>query len=175
MFPLVPIINSSGAPDVFPAVGSYLSTFDVIGAGATAYLNAPTYVPSSIAPIFYNIPALKAKNSGQFGFQLKYTPQGSDVQYGFYAAQYNEKAPNFYIGFRRHRLRRRPGSRSMPRYQNATGVSATTVPGPANVAIEASVRRNADLNSDPQLNVGTATTAAIRAMQSATLRISISR
>ncbi len=138
-------------PSLIPGAGSYLSSFDVAGAGSSAFLVAPATVP---APAFAVIPDMKAKNAGQGGLQLKWTPTGSDVEYGFYAARYNDKTPNFYLGF----------SPAFPPGAPATwqavyaegiktyGVSASTVLGGFNVAAEVSVRRNTPLVSDPTPN-----------------------
>ena len=135
-------------PSNIPGSGSYLSAFDIIGPGTSGYLNAPTFTG---APVFSSIADLRAKNSGQFGLQLKYTPEGSDIEYGLYAARYNDKTPNFYLGF---------SSTGPATWQQVyaegiktVGASASTVLGDTNVAIEGSVRRNNDLNSDPVVNL----------------------
>jgi len=146
-------------PSLIPGAGSYLSSFDVAGAGSSAFLVAPATVP---APAFAVIPDMKAKNSGQGGVQLKWTPSGSDVELGFYAARYNDKTPNFYLGF----------SPAFPPGAPATwqavyaegiktyGASASTVLGGFNVAAEVSVRRNTPLVSDPTPNFTGAGTPA---------------
>jgi hypothetical protein len=146
-------------PSLIPGAGSYLSSFDVAGAGSSAFLVAPATVP---APAFAVIPDMKAKNSGQGGLQLKWTPSGSDVELGFYAARYNDKTPNFYLGF----------SPAFPPGAPATwqavyaegiktyGASASTVLGGFNVAAEVSVRRNTPLVSDPTPNFTGAGTPA---------------
>ena len=133
-------------PSIIPGVGSYLSAYDAAGAGSTGFLVAPAGAP---APTFMTIGDMKAKNSGQGGVQLKFTPSGSDVEYGFYAARYHDKTPYFYLGFD-------PSSGAPSTVQavyaeniKTFGVSASTVLGGFNVATEASVRRNTPLVSDP--------------------------
>lgn len=138
-------------PSIIPGVGSYLSAFDVAGAGSTGFLVAPAGAP---APTFMSISDMKAKDSGQGGLQLKFTPSGSDVEYGLYAARYHDKTPYFYLGF----------SPSFPPGAPATwqgvyaeniktyGASASTVLGGFNVAAEVSVRRDTPLVSDPTPN-----------------------
>ncbi|MYM34443.1 DUF1302 family protein [Duganella sp. FT94W] len=138
-------------PTQIPGAGSYLSSYDAAGAGYSAYLVAPT---NSGAPAFRALPDLKPKNSGQGGLQLKYTPEGSDVEYGLYAARYHDKTPYFYLGFAPGFP---PGAPSTVQAVYAEGIrtfgaSASTVLGGANVAAEVSVRRNTPLVSDPTPN-----------------------
>ncbi|MES2350147.1 MAG: DUF1302 domain-containing protein [Pseudomonadota bacterium] len=138
-------------PTQIPGVGSYLSSYDAAGAGSTAFLVAPT---SSGAPAFYTVPDMKAKNSGQGGLQVKFSPAGSDVEYGFYAARYHDKTPYFYLGFTPGFP---PGAPSTVQAVYAEGIrtfgaSASTVLLGANVAAEVSVRRNTPLVSDPTPN-----------------------
>lgn len=136
-------------PSMIPGVGSYLSAYDAAGAGSTGFLVAPAGAP---APTFMTIGDMKARNSGQGGAQVKFTPSGSDVEYGFYAARYHDKTPYFYLGFD-------PSSGAPSTVQavyaeniKTFGVSASTVLGGFNVAAEASVRRNTPLVSDPVPN-----------------------
>ncbi|MCU6498986.1 DUF1302 domain-containing protein [Rugamonas sp. A1-17] len=138
-------------PTQIPGVGSYLSSYDAAGAGSSAFLVAPA---NSGAPAFYTQPDMKAKNSGQGGVQVKFTPAGSDVEYGFYAARYHDKTPYFYLGFAPGFP---PGAPSTVRAVYAEGIrtfgaSASTVLLGANVAAEVSVRRNTPLVSDPTPN-----------------------
>jgi hypothetical protein len=138
-------------PSLIPGVGSYLSAYDAAGDGATGFLVAPAGAP---APTFMTIPDMKAKNSGQGGVQLKWTPSGTDVELGFYAARYHDKTPYFYLGFAPAFP---PGAPSTVQAVYAEGiktygVSASTVLGGFNVATEVSVRRNTPLVSDPTPN-----------------------
>ena len=138
-------------PTQIPGVGSYLSSYDAAGAGSSAFLVAPT---NSGAPAFYTIADMKAKNSGQGGLQIKFTPAGSDVEYGLYAARYHDKTPYFYLRFAPAFP---PGAPSAVQAVYAEGIntfgaSASTVLLGANVAAEISVRRNTPLVSDPTPN-----------------------
>lgn len=138
-------------PSIIPGVGSYLSAFDVVGSGATGYLVAPAGAP---APTFMSIADMKAKDSGQGGVQLKWTPAGSDVEYGFYAARYHDKTPYFYLGFAPSFPPGAPATWQSVYAENVKtyGVSASTVLGGFNVATEVSVRRDTPLVSDPTPN-----------------------
>ena len=136
---------------VIPGVGSYLSNYDAAGAGATGFLVAPV---GSGAPVFMTQPDMKGKDSGQGGAQIKFTPAGSDVEYGLYAARYHDKTPYFYLGFAPAFP---PGAPATVQAVYAEGIktygaSASTVLGGFNVAAEVSVRRNSPLVSDPTPN-----------------------
>jgi hypothetical protein len=65
-----------------PGAGSYLSDFNGAGVGVTTMLTP--FGPHAA------IPDMEAKNSGQGGVQVKFTPENSGVEYGLYAAQYND-------------------------------------------------------------------------------------
>jgi hypothetical protein len=138
-------------PTLIPGVGSYLSTYDAAGAGATGFLVAPV---GSGAPTFFTQPDMKTSNSGQGGAQVKFTPAGSDVEFGVYAARYHDKTPYFYLGFAPAFP---PGAPATVQAVYAEGIktygaSASTVLGGFNVAAEISVRRNTPLVSDPTPN-----------------------
>lgn len=135
-------------PTVIPGVGSYLSAYDAAGAGSTGFLVAPAGAP---APTFMTIPDMKAKNSGQGGVQVKFTPSGSDVEYGLYAARYHDKTPYFYLGFSPFFPPGAPSTLQAVYAENIKtyGASASTVLGGVNVAAEVSIRRNTPLVSDP--------------------------
>lgn len=138
-------------PTIIPGVGSYLSSYDAAGAGSTGFLVAPAGAP---APTFMTQPDMKAKNSGQGGMQVKFTPAGSDVEYGLYAAQYHDKTPYFYLGFAPSFPPGAPSTLQAVYAENIRtyGASASTVLGGVNVAAEVSVRRNTPLVSDPTPN-----------------------
>lgn len=69
-----------------PAAGSFLSDVDVVGAGAEWFV--PGVIP---------VQGGEARDSGQFGVQLRLRPDYSDVEYGFYAAKYHDKGPQLYL------------------------------------------------------------------------------
>ncbi|TBW48319.1 DUF1302 domain-containing protein [Marinobacter halodurans] len=70
-----------------PGSGSYFSNGDFAGAGAES-----AYFPTGNLTHSKDI---EARNSGQFGAQLKYTIGDWDL--GLYAAQYHAKTPQFYF------------------------------------------------------------------------------
>jgi hypothetical protein len=70
-----------------PGAGSYLSDVDAIGEGS-----------GSLFTVFGSETRhgkdIEAKDSGQGGMQLRYKPEGTELELGFYAAQYHDKAPS---------------------------------------------------------------------------------
>ncbi|WP_338759553.1 DUF1302 family protein [Massilia sp. METH4] len=99
-------------------------------------------------------------DSGQGGLQLKYRPENSDVDFGFYALQYNER------GFQ---VLLKPGYFSAPpiapnqvgeyqlvyhKHVRTFGLSASTSVGNVNFAGEVSVHRNLGLQSTAQVDLG---------------------
>ena len=118
-----------------PGAGSYFSTTDFLDAGGERILTGP-------ASSLRRGSDLLAKDSGQGGAQLKWTPAGSDVDLGLYAAQYHDKTPQIVI---------RPGSGDyvLAYHENIRtyGISATTTLGQFNFSAEASFRRNAPLSN----------------------------
>ena len=121
-----------------PAVGSYFSTADVFDDGGENFLFAPGIgVP--------RIEDRKAKDSGQFGLQLRWRPSAVDAEFGFYAARYHDKLfqpvlnlpiPGLFPG--NYQLQYPEGIRTY-------GVSFSTLVGETNIAGEASIRRNTPL------------------------------
>lgn len=69
-----------------PGAGSYLSDVDAIGYGS-----------GPLREVFGNDTVnggdLKPRNSGQGGMQIRFKPTGTELELGFYAAQYHDKAP----------------------------------------------------------------------------------
>lgn len=118
-----------------PGAGSYFSTTDFLDAGGQRILTGPR---SS----FRRGQDLQAKNAGQGGMQLKWTPAGGDVDFGLYAAQYHDKGPQIVI-------RPASGDYVLAYHENIRtyGISATTTLGQFNFSTEASVRRNAPLSN----------------------------
>lgn len=137
-----------------PGVGSYFSTSDVLDEGGERFLAGPT----SAGPAFFRGSDQKARDSGQGGLQLRYTPANLGVDFGLYAVRYHDKLPQVYI---------RPGANAAPGIGKigeylltypenikAYGASFSTTVGSANIAGEASVRRNAPLASIAVLDAG---------------------
>lgn len=122
-----------------PAAGSYFSPADFVGDGADLLLT-PVGGAASRAP------DLKGRDSGQFGARIKFKVPGSDVEYGVYAAKYDDKAPipvltvtdpGAYKG----------GSYRLMYAQNVKvyGASFSTLVGETNVGGEVSTRRDTPL------------------------------
>lgn len=134
-----------------PGVGSYLSSVDVFDDGGENFLFAeglPITAP--------RVGDRKARDSGQFGVQLRFKPKDVDVEIGLYAARYHDKL--FQVYLRPLGLVVDP---SLPlNYQlvypegiKTYGVSLSTVLADVNVAAELSVRRNTPLVSGPVADV----------------------
>ncbi|MFZ5957790.1 DUF1302 domain-containing protein [Pseudomonas knackmussii] len=114
-----------------PASGSYFSVGDFVGEG-----NESVYFPTGR---LLRSDSIKAKNSGQFGAQMKFSV--SDWEFGLYAARYHEKTPITY--FRPAALV--PGADDTyvnvyPEDVKVYGASFSTLVGEANVAGEVSMR-----------------------------------
>jgi hypothetical protein len=123
-----------------PGAGSYFNFVDFVGAGADLLVVPPNPFNGNtgIVPRGSDV---DAPNSGQFGFQLKFTPSGHGVEYGLYAAQYHEKWPVAVYRVLQNDLRL-----VYARNIKTLGASFSTTVGESNVAGEMSVRRNTPLN-----------------------------
>lgn len=121
-----------------PAAGSYFSFADFVDAGGETVILGPGVV-------VHRGDDIDAKSSGQGGIKLKYTP--GDIEFGFYAAQFNDKMPQFYL---------RPGVNVHPGTIGdyvevfgddirTVGASVSTVVDDINVAGELSFRQNMPL------------------------------
>lgn len=153
---------------LIPSVGSYFSTADVLE-GGERFLFGPVDPSTRIGPAAFRDADLSAKSSGQGGVQVRWRPQGHDVELGFYAIRYHDKTPQIYLfpsaavvpgvglvvldpaNFN-------PGIGKLGHYQlvypesiKAYGASFSTQLGDLNVAGEVSVRRNTPLVSDPTI------------------------
>lgn len=124
-----------------PGVGSYFSGADVLGSGTERFLFAPGV----------GVPRVEdgnAPDSGQGGVQLRWRPEGTDIEFGFYAVRYHDK--NFQVY-----LRPVAGELQMvyPEDVRAYGVSFSTEIADFNLAGEFSVRRNTPLVSGPVVDM----------------------
>jgi len=126
-----------------PGVGSYFSVADNIGAGTESLILGAPPTPRSIYT-----GEVKAKNSGQGGMQLKWTPAGSDIDLGFYAARYHDKSPQVVLNLVPTPVGPFPATFQHFYHEGVRtyGVSATRTFGEFNVSAEASVRHNAPLS-----------------------------
>jgi hypothetical protein len=130
-------------PSRIPGVGSFFSNQDYVGTGTVNFGNDANGAPILLA--YDPSKDLKPKNSGQGGLQVRWSPTGSDYEFGFYAAQYHDKTPAVpvfdFVGGNVH-LAYASDIRTL-------GASVTSSIGQLNWAVEGSVRDNAPLNSDP--------------------------
>jgi hypothetical protein len=133
-----------------PAAGSYFSSTDILDAGGERILAGPT----NNGPAFFRGRDLEAKNSGQGGVQLRYSPEGSGVDFGFYAIRFHAKTPIAYIrpGVGFNPLTGQIGDYQLvyPEGIKAFGVSASSTIGTLNLSGELSTRRNTPLVTPPQ-------------------------
>lgn len=135
-----------------PAAGSYFSPADLLDGGGERIVVAA--VPN-LGPVasFYRAEDIEARDEGQFGLQLRYRAEDIGTEFGLYATRYHDK--NFQVQVR-------PGAGVgpgqpadkigeymlvFPEDIEAYGFSANKGIGDANVAFEASMRRNAPLVS----------------------------
>jgi Protein of unknown function (DUF1302) len=113
-----------------PAAGSYFGAADFVGDGGDLLLSPGGPVPRSADR--------KGSNSGQYGMQARF--KVGDIEYGLYAAQYDEKGPIPVLDGT-------TGTYALyyQRKVKTFGASLSTVLGETNVAAEVSVRRGAPL------------------------------
>lgn len=125
-----------------PSVGSYFSQGDVNVDGAERLLQAPGTPPAR------RDPDREPKNGGQYGVQLRWRLDGTDL--GFYALRYHDKFFQQVVRLTGRPPSLRPGSYYLtwPEGSEAYGFSASHTFGDANVAIETSVRRKQALASN---------------------------
>lgn len=127
-------------PSKIPGVGSYFSNQDYIGGGQVFF--GPPLPPVLVTD---NSKDQLPPDSGQFGGQLRWSPAGSDYEFGFYAARYHEKTPAVpvfdLINGNAHKVYA-TGIKTV-------GASVTSSIGQLNWALEGSVRTDAPLANDP--------------------------
>lgn len=125
--------------DQLPPAGSYFSSADILGQGAESlFLPIPGFPPQ-----LHRVPDQQGKDTGQYGFQLKFSPSGWNADFGIYAIRFNAKDPEIYANpaTGSYRLTYPNGIRSY-------GASFSTNLGDTNVAGEISIRHNMPLTSD---------------------------
>jgi hypothetical protein len=127
-----------------PAAGSYLSNAEIIGEGTESWILGPGVAMTHIGD-------REPDDQGQGGVRLRYTLDSVGIDLGLYAARYHAKTPSgAYIDPVVTMNYRWVYAQDIETY----GVSATGSLGQLNWATELSYRRNAPLNSDPQVSVG---------------------
>lgn len=127
-------------PSLIPGVGSYFSNQNYIGGG-------PVYFGAPLPPVLNtdNSKNQTPGNSGQFGAQLRWSPEGSAFEYGFYAARYHDKTPAVPV----FDLINGNVHNTYAKGIETLGASVTSSIGQLNWALEGSWRHNAPLASDP--------------------------
>jgi hypothetical protein len=110
-------VQSNWNKDYLPPVGSYWST-SIVGAGSGAY----------------GVGTVHARNSGQYGFALRYQPQGTELNLGVYAMSYHDKLPQTSLSPSGQTIFRFPEDRHM------FGVSANFPVGDWAIGTELSYR-----------------------------------
>jgi hypothetical protein len=139
-----------------PGMGSY---FSGIAPDFTLPGSTILYVPGAgTAAFFRRAGDMEPGESGQGGLQLKYRPENGDIDFGFYALQYNDRA--FQVLLKPGQFSAAPlAPNQIGEYQLAYhkhtrtyGVSASTSVGNVNFAGEVSVHRNLGLQSSAQLD-----------------------
>jgi len=121
-----------------PAAGSYFAFADFVDKGGETVILGP-------GQIVHRSEDIVADDSGQFGFQARY--KINDYEVGFYAAQFHDKMPQFYV---------RPGinvqeggigdyAQVFAEDIKVYGLSVSTLVGETNVAAEMSVRQDMSL------------------------------
>lgn len=135
-------------PNRIPASGSYGSFSDVFGDGSERLFWAT-------GSQFAHGPDVKARNSGQYGAQLRYRPSVVDAEFGLYAIRYHQKdfslylrpnaGPAFFGG--QGTFGDQVGNYGLAYHEGirAYGASVSTAVGDANVAVEGSMRENTPL------------------------------
>ena len=116
----------------FFAPGSFLSPNDTFGKDAEALLSTPA------GGLFARAHDIDARNSGQWGTQIKYRPESLDVEFGAYAVNWHDKVATalyFDPAFSNYR-------RVFAEDIRAYGLSASGVIAKHSVSLEASYRDN---------------------------------
>lgn len=123
--------------DRLPGVGSYFSRQDLFPEGGEwLWLGATSGVPRAAD--------FKAKNSGQYGLQLRWQATSIDTDFGFYAVRFHSKEPQAYLRFTPGFV---PQDYALAYHEGirAFGASFSKSVGSWNIGGEASTRRNTDL------------------------------
>ncbi|WP_269769090.1 DUF1302 domain-containing protein [Thauera sinica] len=131
-----------------PAAGSYFSGADFVGPGADLLIHPFAAMSPGGSPFASRGRDYKGSHGGQWGLQLKV--RAGDVDYGIYAAHYDDKAPIAVVNV--PSIATGSGRFGGGVYNlmyakdiSVYGVSASTVVGGINVAGELSTRRNVPL------------------------------
>jgi hypothetical protein len=123
-----------------PAVGSYFSGADFVGTGGDVLLG-----PGGPAN---RVSDQEGSSSGNYGAEFKFKIPGFDVEYGLYAAKYDEKGPIPVLNVTDPNGEFGAGTYRLVYARNITvyGASFSTLLGETNIAGEISTRRNTPLH-----------------------------
>ncbi|HCE6398427.1 TPA: DUF1302 family protein [Pseudomonas aeruginosa] len=131
-----------------PGVGSYFSPVDFVGPGSDLLIHPLAALNGNHSPYATRGRTYHGDDKGQWGLQVKI--QHGDVDYGLYAAQYDDKGPIAVVNT--PSIRDREGALEGGIYNlmyakniRVYGASASTVFNDVNVAAEISTRRNVPL------------------------------
>ncbi|MFL1453972.1 DUF1302 domain-containing protein [Marinobacter sp. GN3S48] len=123
-----------------PGSGSYFSTSDILDDGGERLL-----IGTDNTTAFHRGKDIEAEDSGQGGMQVRWKPDGSEFDFGFYAAKHHSKTPVIY-------LEPGAGSEGLGEYRlvypediKTYGASVSTLVGDTNVALETSYRQDTPL------------------------------
>lgn len=133
-----------------PAAGSYFSSTDILDDGGERILAGP----SASGPAFFRGQDLKARDGGQSGLQLRYSPEDSGIDLGLYLIRFHAKTPIVYLrpGAGANQQTGRIGDYQLVYAEDikALGLSASTTLGKLNLGAEMSTRRDTPLVTPPQ-------------------------
>ncbi|MCY1334489.1 hypothetical protein D9M69_202470 [compost metagenome] len=135
-----------------PAAGSYFSPADLLDEGGERIVLATAPGLGPVAS-FYRGRDIEARDSGQWGVQLKYRSDALDTDFGLYAINYHDKnfqvqvRPGFNVGPDSPADKIGEYELVFPEDIRAYGFSASRGIGDASVSFEASIRDNAPLVS----------------------------
>lgn len=131
-----------------PGVGSYFSPVDYVGPGGDLLIHPFAAMAPDGSPFATRGKTYRGDNNGQWGMQVKI--QHGDVDYGIYAAQYDDKSPIPVLNI--PSIAAGEGALGGGTYNlmyakniRVYGASASTVFNDVNVAAEISTRRNVPL------------------------------
>ncbi|MCW2294993.1 hypothetical protein M2262_005043 [Pseudomonas sp. BIGb0408] len=134
-----------------PGAGSYLSDSDAIGEGS-----------GDLQQVFGNRTVhgkdIEARNGGQGGMQIRFKPEGTELELGLYAAKYHDKAPSGLYAYIDGPAAAATGLPILGEYRQVfaediktVGASFSTAYGDFNFAGETSIRWDAPLVSNLQV------------------------
>lgn len=140
-------VQTGWAPSRMPGVGSYFNNTDPAPAGGESILLSPGTSPAQRSA------DVRPSDRGQGGVQLKL--RGEEADYGFYLIRYHAKTPQLVPHLVMTAGGPTPDAYSLVYHQGTTalGASASKTFGNFNVAIEGSIRHNADLASSQAADV----------------------